>query len=352
MLPALLLASFLAQTHVALVPLAAALIAVVIGSGIVRWTFDQQHRVQWRRAVLAGGAAFVLAWALPVREALSTHDGNFVQLYRFFTDPAHRPQRWPAAWSSWSELIVAFVTPWFSLPVGWGFGARGFRSAAVAAAVVSCALLWIAIRDRRRGPTFTGAYGGVLLVACVMSLWSIQRVDIMFDHSVFWITAIGALSVSLVVGELVGALGSRVRAVRLERMTAIVGVGVVLSVATMAGRDLVLMRRGAISASRTGTVVGNAASSFIAYCQRHGIRRPLIRIDHAVWTEAVGVVLQLYKRDIPIAVERDWLPIVGAPLAPTGSEDGVVLIAPSDRCGTMEQPIFRQGPICLIDGPS
>jgi hypothetical protein len=60
--------------------------------------------------------------------------------------------------------------------------------------------------------------------------------------------------------------------------------------------------------------------------ERTGRARPLLRISPAVWPEAAGVIVRLYKLGTPVAVESTWLHLLGAPLAATGMEDSVFLI--------------------------
>lgn len=51
------------------------------------------------------------------------------------------------------------------------------------------------------------------------------------------------------------------------------------------------------------------------------VRRPLFRMPQPVWTDAAGVILQIYKHPRRIAVEDPWIPMFGDALSPNGRED-------------------------------
>jgi hypothetical protein len=47
-------------------------------------------------------------------------------------------------------------------------------------------------------------------------------------------------------------------------------------------------------------------------------RKTLLLIQQDAWGDAAGVILQLYKRQLPIVVDPDWISMFGQPLAPGG----------------------------------
>jgi hypothetical protein len=65
------------------------------------------------------------------------------------------------------------------------------------------------------------------------------------------------------------------------------------------------------------------------YVHEQGVRRPLIEIDDAVWSDAAGVLLRLYQDGTPFAVPAALQPMFTDAFAATGNEDAVVTIGPS-----------------------
>jgi hypothetical protein len=68
------------------------------------------------------------------------------------------------------------------------------------------------------------------------------------------------------------------------------------------------------------------AKQLEAYVDRERIVRPLVRIDQDGWPLAAGVILQLQKSGVPVAVEPDWIPMFTPAFAATGREAVVLAI--------------------------
>jgi hypothetical protein len=92
--------------------------------------------------------------------------------------------------------------------------------------------------------------------------------------------------------------------------------------------------------------------------ERRKAGAPFVRIGDDAWSEAAGALLQLYKRGVPFAVERQSVHMFGSPLAADGcrhshvlrfvrgdSQAGGEVIA---RAGAVEARL-EQVPACTIE---
>jgi hypothetical protein len=59
------------------------------------------------------------------------------------------------------------------------------------------------------------------------------------------------------------------------------------------------------------------------------VGKPLISPHGDAWAQTAGIVVQLYKHDIPVAMPASILWMFGSPLAPRGGEDAELTIADS-----------------------
>jgi hypothetical protein len=57
------------------------------------------------------------------------------------------------------------------------------------------------------------------------------------------------------------------------------------------------------------------------------VGKPLISPHGDTWAQTAGIVVQLCKHDIPVAVPASILWMFGSPLAPRGDEDAELTIA-------------------------
>jgi hypothetical protein len=64
-----------------------------------------------------------------------------------------------------------------------------------------------------------------------------------------------------------------------------------------------------------------------AYLAGGHVKRPLFQSSAAAWGDAAGVILYRYRGGQPMAVDTGLLWMFGDPLAPTGHEDGTIIIA-------------------------
>ena len=97
-------------------------------------------------------------------------------------------------------------------------------------------------------------------------------------------------------------------------------------------------RQGLGSRSDSARRVQLAAEAVLDEMRRQHVRRPLFRMSTRDWGEAAGVLLQVYKRGVPPAVDVSLVPLFGEPLAPAGLEDRLFLIADATTEAALTRP--------------
>ena len=92
------------------------------------------------------------------------------------------------------------------------------------------------------------------------------------------------------------------------------------------------------------------------YLSTAGIDHPMIRIASGpVWPTAVAIVLHLYKRGLPISVERYWLFMMGTQFAASSPDHSTLLIGDREFCALARvRPDLRliamEGDVCAFLG--
>ena len=152
------------------------------------------------------------------------------------------------------------------------------------------------------------------------------------DHEVFWMSALGVLNVSLVVGAAATAIGDAARTRPAQRPLAVtVGCVCMFLVAAISGvREMrnVLERSSQSADDRAVDALVVAVHQSLSDT---GARRPLFAIEPSAWYTAAGALLQIDKAGIPFAVDDRWTTMFGESFAPTGREDARWTIAGSNR---------------------
>jgi hypothetical protein len=158
------------------------------------------------------------------------------------------------------------------------------------------------------------------LVASIVSLWSVVRVDgEIYDHAVFWISGIGALNAGLLLGTAMEVAWRRLP----QLPTGVVAVACTLLCATAVNTNLQSLRAFKSNASRRAPQERTALRLWQVlhdYLKAHPDEKPLFKIDQPTWGVAAGDVLQMQKAGVPFAIERGWLPMFSDAVAPKGDE--------------------------------
>jgi hypothetical protein len=316
------LASLAGQTHVALLPPALAISAVAaVGSIVSRWG-KQRAAAEISRSLLASLAVMLVLWAAPLVEQVTSKPGNISQLWSFFVSESHRGQRFASAFSAWSDMLTGLVRPDFAVAVGLRFRASPIRWVEALAVLQLVGLVATAAFAAMARRGFELALASLLFLVSLLTLWSATRIEeTIFDHEVFWISAVGALNIALI-----ASLAGRLAAARIPPslttapMTAAIGWSLFAVCAALGLREL---RTTVVDSSRPSPeseAVSAVAKQLQGYFDRERIVRPLIRIDQDGWPLAAGVILRLQKEDVPVAVEDDWVAMFTPAFAATGRE--------------------------------
>ena len=201
------LASLVGQTHVALLPSALALgTASAIGAVAGTWRHENAG-TKISRAIFAAIAMLALFWILPIAEQFTGHPGNISQLWTFFVTEPHHGQRFATAFYAWSDMLTGLTRPDFAVASGLRFRQSPIRwvEAFAILQLVGLATTVTLAAKARRG--FELALASLLLLTSLLALWSATRIEeTIFDHEVFWMSAVGALNIALLVSLVVGLL--------------------------------------------------------------------------------------------------------------------------------------------------
>lgn len=313
-----LVASFLGQTHVSLVPCAAVIVTVACISAF-RSTASWRDRSMWQSVALAALTAGVV-WALPVVEELTSGPGNLTALTGFFLEP-DQSLPWRTALAVWSHHVVAVLLPGFALPSGGVIDPPDIEPWVLIGAVGQLVLLGLVARGAARRNDGVAALALLGMTASLVGLWSITRIrGALTDYAVFWQSAVGALNWAVVIGVGLGRVWPLARVVPHRSRLAHVFSGVVVlavGVSGAAGIRAVIAETG--NPNETAQQVRNLADLIQHRLSDMGARSVVLHVSIPVWVESAGVILQLRKRGVPVTVAGDLAFVFVLP--PDGTED-------------------------------
>lgn len=326
-----LVASFLAQTHVSLVPIVAALATASL-PGLWMSRRDGAlagDRLRPRTWVAATVGVLAIVWWPPVWEELTQSPGNLSRLMRFFAEPS-AGQTWTAAFSAWGQAISAVFGPTFGVPTGAALQTDdGWLLPALA--VLQLPLLAAAAWDaRRRGDAFHASLCWLGIVASLVALWSVTQVrNYLGEYMVFWISLPGALNWAALAASVIAQIQPRSQhTLPARRAARVLAVAIVAWFAASELRSLYVNARKPHEG--VAHTVASLAQTLEAHLRRLDLKHPQVRISRAVWGEAAGIVVHLYKRGVAVSVEPEWMMHFGTPLVSRGNEDCIVHIVDAD----------------------
>jgi hypothetical protein len=324
MMPALVVfGSFMAQSHVGLVPLVLVLSTAALAAVAVTRRDDEPM------VPLLNTCAWLLAllWLLPVVEQLSHTRGNLAHLWTFFTSGGATPSYWTAL-AAWSYALVGPLRPDLYLPYGGHFEFTHLAWAipvAIAEVTALAVTGTLAYRGRRR---FDASMAGTAILASVVSFWSITRIrgDIL-DHEIFWIVPLGVLNLSIVAAAVLRGIGARWPRTQLTGGRAVTAICVVLVLASVHDGlgDLDRLVAFENGMRRKDADISATYDSIVAYLGAHEVRKPLFKIEQ--WDTAAAVLARLNRSGRPFAVEDKSLHIFTLVFSAHGDEDAIIAIA-------------------------
>jgi hypothetical protein len=323
-----LLASFVTQTHAGHIPCAG---AVVLASLILhlrhRRHADAPLRgagASDRRYLLASAAVLIVAWAPPVIENLRGDPGNLTFLFHYVR---HRQA------TSVSDALSGYVhymaaLPLWRLAAPWSPGPwPGSEWLAGLVTLAQFVLLWLAGRwAGARGRPFHRALCLVSLTGSVAGLWAASRIiDDVFTYVIFWVSILSLTNLTAILSVVACQGWDFLRRRRLiaadwsaRTLLRWLPALTVLMVAIWILPGLAASQRLEGAGS---DVVKTSARDFQAYLDEHGIRRPMLGIEHLLWRSAAGVVLELSRAGRRVAVEPRWIYMYTDAFVANGSED-------------------------------
>ena len=336
-----LVASFVTQTHIALVPCTAAVTATAALLYAARRRFFGRHPAVARTDptgqpaafwIYAAIWAFALLWYLPALEQVQAGPGgNLAHIVSYFL--ADSTFETPT-------MATAFIALSYALWTAIEFGARipyggplpsptDFDLSAIVWSVLQLVLLAAGgLRAALTRRAFPAALCLVGLVAVGAAFWSITRVEEpLRAYLVFWISICGVINTAALLGLAVdwtrGALP--LHNLRISSVAGPVTVAVFGTVLGAHGTSVLhdnhqrfLDGTGYLREERQRSRALFAAVA--ENLRRHQRSRPLIRI-HRQWPEAAGVALQLHKAGIPLAIQDRSLFMFTEAFMATGVED-------------------------------
>lgn len=329
---ALVVASFLVQTHVGTVPLVGlvGLVTVVaLGVRLVRHPEERPSGRGWVPIGIGVGVA-VLMWVPPLWQQLTAapHQGNLANLARYFIhgDPtAGAPHTWHEAISGTGQMLGAAVYGWPAEPAELRTILTPAVYAAVGVQLLGGAV--VALLARRLQSRVTGWLAALTAVACVAGLVSTKTVTgPLENYLILWISVLPAVllyaGLSLVVAwwrSMPGRWSMRLAAV--------------LTVSTVAGSAIIGLALDHAAETRLyGEPEAHEAAAMALAAlpaPRRGDPPVLLDIrDVRTWITATEVALELEEAGHRISVEQKWEYGFGWDRLSTGNEQWRVVLVP------------------------
>jgi hypothetical protein len=312
--------SLCVQAHAGLaLPALPCVLAAGAGASVHRAVLDERAA---RLGLAVGLGVALVLWAVPLIAEVRDDPGNLRAMAAFLADPALPRHTWARAAESAAYMTLGpWLPSWVLVFVEVPASLPRWLPWALAALVVAVAVR--VARAARSGEPFDAVVGALSAAATLGAVVAARGViGPMSDYLLLWATAAGALDAAVLLAPALRRL-TRARAAGLTAPGAIV-VGAVVLWGAIGGHRLI----GKHAEQARDTSIRALATDLQAYCDRHGIRRPLLTFDDTAWQEAAGLVLQFAKADRAIAVEDSAIYMLGRPFGRTGGEDGAFYLMP------------------------
>jgi hypothetical protein len=315
-------ASFLAQTHVGVVPLLAGVGCLAL-AGMPR---ERPPAKAVAAAVVASCLVLAVVWLPTILQQVGGARHNLSELWTFFVDRQSVRPPLDVAFAAWAEVLSGPFLPDFSSVSQAAVRSRHASIAqglAIAQVVfVAVAGIWSWLAHRR----FQARLAMLLLAGAGIALWSATRIErSILEYQVFWISALGVLNAALIAESLlsVGTRGARFTSVSFTRLVCSV---LIAGCAVVGIRRLNGVRNQSFVEADEMDAIRTVSRSIQDYL-RVERAKPVFLIDQAAWDLAAGVFLELQKAGVRFAVEEPWLDMFTTVLAPRGDERIAITIA-------------------------
>jgi hypothetical protein len=340
----LAIASFVAQTHVGLLPVAVVICLCAVAGAL-------RHPQPALRPWLAGSAALlVLLWWPSLLEQFTSPTGNLAAIARFFgpSGPAGAGVSFTDALAVWGDTLTQALRLNVAVPYGNIITITHTAILPLLATLEVLLLGFAAWHLHRRERASEAALALLCAIASVAALWSIAGIrGGLLDHLVGWVAALGALNAGVLVGAALTWLDER-RPLRLASLTLLasaVGIMLVIVLGGYGGERLRWQSQEVIRKSTGGRTPTQALYQELqSTMTRTSIHKPLIHAAVLSWPQAAGIALQLTKTHAPFASDLVWL--FGPQATPHGDEDADITVADTPTRHALSQ---RPGDCMLME---
>lgn len=338
---AIAFASFVAQTHVGLVPSAAIAIACALVAGL-RQRAASSSAARWLAISAALG---VVLWLPVIVEQLTAADGNLSKLARFFLLPHDvAPLPFLEATTVWIHAMAAALQPQLRLPVGHGYPTTAgvwLTMTTIAGVVMLGVAGWWASRRDQRVEAWSCWLSAALSIGALVAIARIRGG--VADHLVAWVPVIALVGSASLAAVGVARITSRSTRLtwepdRAHWLTTAATLVLIAGALVSGARQLEAQRAESIRvAASPRTPVEAIFGATRAFIAKAHVNKPLIHPAATAWGEAAGIVVPLYKRRVPFAIASESLWLFGDQFAADGTEDADLTIA--DR---LARPLVEQ----------
>ena len=307
---AIVLASFIAQSHLGFVPLALVLSVIPPVAAISRG-----HRLS-RNVWIASILMAVVLWLPPLIQEFTEQPGNLSLITSFMLEETKRPALDISIPKLFSTYYLLPFGNHMRLPVGRAAISTRSDWAIGFAVLLLVALVLVSILRQRRRQLFQAAFGAVCVAVAIVGFSSIYGVRReVSDHHIFWLSIPGALSLTTVLAALVS-----VRSFQLawgRRNALCLTVWPVLILLGMSLWRLVPWQQRAASDKTTRTLYEALSTEADA---RRASTATLLNTG-ATWAQAAGIVLLARKDERSLLVTNDLRRVVDQRIS--GTNEGI-----------------------------
>jgi hypothetical protein len=306
--------SFIAQTHVGLVPCVAAVCACAAIRANLKW-------------LSISAAVGLVLWGPALIEWR-----NLGAIAHFFgpSGPTEATVSFRDALTVWAETLTAPARANLTVPYG---NALAMQHTALGTALLcllaTAEIVLLAIAAWRwhvKQQRAESSLAALCVATSVIALVSIARIrGGLADHLVAWVTTLGVLNAGVL-------LGFALTAIVPERVTIpafavpLGSLALVVAVAWYGVSRIEWQREELVRRSNNGRTPAQALYQELrGTLGKARIRKPLLHAAVLSWPQAAGIALQLTKKDVPFASDLVWL--VGPQVTPRGDEDADITIA-------------------------
>lgn len=346
--------SFALQTHLAVAPVVAVSLTCAVGAPFLQRHLAREARAVLRRWLAASVLVGAALWALPLADAFRNGGGNLGEILRFFAVGTGTSQPLPAAVAGWAEMLTSVVRQTVQVPRGVPFRPSPSLAALVIAGLEVFVLAVVVIRNRRTR-TFRFWLSAIALATSLAAIAASAKVpEELNDHQVFWISAVGLLNASIVVGLSCSRLMRRFwlpdRVSRFAAVALLAYLGLWFTDSGLSALARVAARsRHPAPEERFVRATTTAVGDLLG---RQPSNRVLVHLQPGTWHLTAGLVLQLYKSGIHASVDSS-VAMYGERFRPRGTEDFAVAILNAEdysrRAGVPgDIPIFERDDLFVV----